>query len=194
MSLHPILAAAGRGCLPDWSQAGPERVSHMGRVAALLGDWAAALGCADDEALRWRAAGFLHDVVRDADPDELRAWVAPDLADLPGNIIHGPAAAARLRREGVADEAFLRAVAYHTIGHPELDRLGRSLYAADFLEPGRKLLREWRKELRDRMPGDLGPVLREVAKTRVGRLLEKYSPMPRETFGFWNSLVGDSDG
>lgn len=192
MSLHPILTAAAEGTLPPWSRAGEERLAHMRRVAGLLESWAGRRGCSDEEVVRWRAAGLLHDAVREEDPETLRGWVEAEQADLPASVMHGPAAAARLREEGVTDEGFLRAVAYHTIGHPALDSLGRALYAADFLEPGRTSREQWRAELRSRMPEETDAVVREVARARIGGLLEEFRPIPRETFRFWNVIAAEA--
>src|SRR5690606_8966546 len=76
-------------------------------------------------------------VVRDADRARLRAWVGGGDPEGPGGVLHGPAAAARLAEEGVTDEPLLTAVAWHTLGHPDLDLRGRCLYIADYIEPGR---------------------------------------------------------
>lgn len=154
-----------------------------------MGRWAATLGMNRAERDRWRAAAWLHDALRDADPESLRESVAPELRDLPGGMLHGPAVAARLREAGVDDEGLLNAVAYHTLGHPELDRLGRVLYLADFLEPGRAHQPARRALLRSRVPEALDEVLVEVAATRVGHLLERRKPIRPETQAFWNSLV-----
>ncbi len=192
MSLHPVVARGADGKLPPWSVAGPARVAHMSRVADLLAGWAMASGASGDEMIRWRAAGFLHDALRDAEPQAIRPWLPSDLADLPPQVTHGPAAAERLRADGVSDEPFLRAIAYHTIGHPELDRLGRAVYAADFLEPGRKHLAEERAALRARMPGEVQAVVREIAKLRIARQLDEEVPLRPETCQFWNVLVQEA--
>lgn len=163
----------------------------MERVADLMTRWAEELDLEEEDRLRWRALGFLHDALRDADPETLRRRVPPPLRDLPDPILHGPAAAERLRVDGVEDGAFLRAVAAHTLGDPRLDRMGRALYAADFLEPGRDLLNAWREELRARMPADEWAVVRELLGARVAHLLEVGSPIRPETVAFWNSLVED---
>ena len=191
LTLHPLLALAARGRIPGWARAGPARRRHMERVAGLLGEWATALDLGRMETERWRAAGWLHDVLREADPAELRPIVPAALSDLPGRVLHGPAAAVRLRAEGVDDEPFLLAVAFHTIGHPEFDTLGRAVYAADFLEPGRRGVMEWRGALRARMPAEPAAVVREVARSRIGGLLEAGAPLPRETCEFWNKLTRD---
>jgi HD superfamily phosphohydrolase YqeK len=169
-------------------------MEHMGRVADLLGEWAQDLGLPEQDALRWRAAGYLHDALRDADPGVIKEGLPPRFADLPDDVIHGPAAAHRLAGEGVVDEALLRAVAYHTTGHPELDELGTAVYAADFLEPGRKQLVEERRALRARMTREPESVVREVAKLRIGRLVSSELPIPSETCGFWNTLVREAHG
>jgi HD superfamily phosphohydrolase YqeK len=170
----------------------PRREEHSRRVAALLGEWAASLGLPPDEQLRWRAAGWLHDALRDADPADLRPVVPPELHDLPDPVLHGPAAAARL--DGHADEELRTAIAFHTIGHPQLRDLGRALYLADFLEPGRDFLPEWRAELRARMPHGLDAVLREVIRMRIQHLLDGGKPIRPETAAFWSRAVSEPRG
>lgn len=189
MTSHPIVERSARGELPAWAVVSEPRLRHMERVASLLGEWADKLGLDAPERMRWVAVGYLHDAMRDAPPDGLRARVPPALADLPDRILHGPAAAERLRVEGVADGELLRAVAYHTLGHPALGRLGRALYAADFLEPGRELRDEWRAKLRARMPGDLDGVVREVVGARITYLVGRSRAVRPETAAFWNALA-----
>jgi HD superfamily phosphohydrolase YqeK len=163
----------------------------MDRVAALLESWASALGLPEDERTRWRAAGYLHDALRDEAPDTLRELVPKDLRELPGPTLHGPAAATRLRAEGVEDEDLLSAVALHTIGGEGLGTLGRALYAADFLEPGRKFLDDWRASLRERVPPELDRVVLEIARSRIRHLLDRGASIPRQTLAFWNALVAE---
>jgi HD superfamily phosphohydrolase YqeK len=68
--------------------------------------------------------------------------------------------------------------------------VGRILYCADFLEPGRSFKREWRAELAQRLPQDPGGVLREVARARLLHTIESGWPILEPTMRFWNSLVG----
>jgi HD superfamily phosphohydrolase YqeK len=189
MTLHPVVERAAAGELPPWAVVSEERRRHIERVAALLGHWAEALDLPGEERARWLAVGYLHDALRDAPVEPLRPSVPPALRDLPGRILHGPAAAERLRVDGVADGELLRAVAYHTLGHPALGSLGQALYAADFLEPGRDLLHDWRAELRARLPRELRPVVREVLGARIVHLIERGATIRPETTGFWNALA-----
>ncbi|MGH7446707.1 MAG: HD domain-containing protein [Longimicrobiales bacterium] len=181
-----LLEAAAAGRLPAWSHVGDHRLAHMQRVSMLLGDWADALDLPPDERIRWRAAGFLHDALRETPPAELCALVPEPLKNLAGKLLHGPAAAARLRADGIDDEGFLRAVAYHTIGHPEFDELGRALFVADYIEPGRRYEPDRLAVLRARMPAARDEVLRAVVRARLDRLLREGRPMRAETVAFWN--------
>lgn len=190
MTVHPVVERAAEGDLPPWAVVTEERGRHIGRVADLLGAWADELALPAADRIRWRAVGYLHDALRDAPAEALRPRVPPALRDLPDRILHGPAAAERLRLDGVEDGTLLRAVAYHTLGHPALGPLGQALYVADFLEPGRDLRNAWRAELRARLPGDLGAVVREVLGARIVHLVERGSAIRAETTGFWNALTG----
>lgn len=191
MASHPLVTAAANGCLPDWVVAEPGRVAHMTRVAHVLDSWAEELGLTEEERVRWRAAGYLHDALRDATPSSLRSLVPGGFADVPDALLHGPAAAERLRTEGVADEELLAAVAFHTIGDASFGRLGRALYSADFLEPGRTFLVEQRAELRVRAPAELYEVTFEVARARIASLVDRKMELHPWTVAFWNTLVAE---
>jgi len=165
----------------------------MDRVAELLGGWAEALGLSEGDRSRWRAAGYLHDALRDERPDVLRgALPAGTRTDLPDAILHGPAAAERLRREGVDDEELLRAIARHTLGGVELGTLGRALYVADYVEPGRGYTTAWHAAIRDRMPHDLAGALLDVARERVRRGRESGRAVAPETLAMLAELERES--
>ena len=187
-AVHPILRAAADGELPPWSDCGTKRREHVGRVARLLDEWAAALGLESAERARWRAAGVLHDALKDADPDILKAEVDPRW---PAPVRHGPACAARLQAEGVDDEEFLVAVTFHSIGHSSFRLLGEYLYLADFLEPGRVQRAEERAELRRIMPAGREAALRAVIARRLERLIGQGRPILQETLAFWNRVTAE---
>jgi len=183
-----VTRQAAAGVLPDWACAGDRRRAHAGRVAELMADWAHSLGLAQGEVARWTAVGWLHDALRDADAAELRRIVPPEFANAPGALLHGPAAAERLR--GRVDVEMEVAIRYHTVGHPAFGALGCALYLADYLEPGRKFSSEWRALLRERMPMEHAAVLVDVIAARVAHLLERRKPIRPETAAFWTNALG----
>lgn len=184
--LHPIVVAASDGRLPDWARVGSSRRAHIASVAKLLARWAAELELSRNDLLRWSAAGWLHDALRDADPRVL----APAAGDYPPAVGHGPAAAARLRVEGVEDDELLEAIAFHSLGRRGLGRLGRFLFLADYLEPLRAYTPADNAALRARLPQDHDRVLRIVCARRIAERLKWEEPVPAETLDFWNDLVG----
>lgn len=186
--LPEVVRAAARGQLPAWAEAGQRRRAHMGRVSALLAGWADAAGLDAPERERWAAAGWLHDALREADPERLRAEVPERFRSLPGAVLHGPAAAERL--DGVADPELCDAVRYHTLGWAGFGRLGKALYLADFLEPARDFEREWRASLAARMPAEMDEVLVEVLGARIRNLVDRRKPVSPETADFWSAMVG----
>ena len=162
--------------LPAWAQVSAERRAHIERVVALLESWADAMHVPAEERARWARAGWLHDAVRDA--------------PLPDPTAHGPAAADRAAADGERDRGVLDAVRYHTIGSPDWDDVGRMLYLADFLEPGRdQKVAPDRAELARRVLRDRDGVLREVARRRIEWVLRSGWPLPASTVAFWNALV-----
>jgi HD superfamily phosphohydrolase YqeK len=170
--------------LPRWAVVTPERLEHIRRVAALAGEWADRLGVSDGERQRWLRAAWLHDALRDAPAAELERWDPG-----PPELRHGPASAARARADGEDDAGVLDAVRYHSVGFAGWDMAGRILYCADYLEPGRRLDREWRAGLARQLPSNPDAVLREVARSRLLHLVQSGWPVPDVTHRFWNSLV-----
>jgi len=181
-----------RPTLPVWAVVSPARLSHIERVAELVARWAEEMGVPDSERNRWLRAVWLHDALRDAPADELERW-APSIQG-PAELRHGPASAARAKADGETDRGVLDAVRYHSIGLAEWDMVGRVLYCADFLEPGRDHQRSANSALAARFPADPSGVLREVAQTRLARAIASGWPLPDPTVRLWNSLLGSVAG
>ena len=184
-----LVRAAARGELPSWAEVTPARYRHMERVATLMGQWATGLGLSASDRERWLAAAWLHDSLRDADAEALRGTVPEPFRRDPGPLLHGPAAAERL--SGIVDEEVEAAIRFHTIGHSSLTAVGKALFLADFLEPGRDFSTEWRASLRERMPHDMDAVLIEVLEARIRHLLERRKPIRPETAAFWTAVVAE---
>ncbi len=175
--------------LPEWAVVKPKRRAHIARVAALIREWADEKDLPAYEKSRWFQAAILHDSLRDESPHLLRTQVPQAFAGWPDQLLHGPAAARRLRVDHMCDEGVLTAITYHTVGHPELDDAGRALYLADFLEPGRTFEPNGRAAWRTRMPHDMEAVLREVLAARMQNMIASHRPMLSETLAFWNQIT-----
>ncbi len=176
-----------RPTLPVWAVVSPSRLAHIERVARLVSQWAEEMGVPDSERNRWLRAVWLHDALRDAPQEELERWAPTVLGS--AALRHGPASAARAKADGETDRGVLDAVRYHSVGLAEWDMVGRALYCADHLEPGRAHQAEERAGLAARFPNDSGGVLREVASARLSRAIASGWPLPDPTVRFWNCLV-----
>jgi 2-amino-4-hydroxy-6-hydroxymethyldihydropteridine diphosphokinase len=169
--------------LPSWAVVSRKRVAHIERVTRLIERWADELDLRAREHAAWRDAAAWHDALRDATPARLgRPKVDRTLA--PG-AWHGPAAAARLHRDGERRVDVLEAIRWHTVGCAEWKATGRALYCADFLEPGRSFLRAKRAALAARFADDPDGVLREVVRMRLERALEKRESIHSRTMALW---------
>lgn len=172
--------------LPVWAQVRDKRAAHIRRVTAMLDGWAAALEVGEAERGAWRAAGVLHDALRDAPEDELRRLV-PGSA-LPAAVLHGPAAAVLLEREGEPRADVLEAIRHHTIGCEGWGRVGRALFMADYLEPGRRFAQAERAFLARHVPDDFDGVFREVVRHRLAWTVQEGHELFAQTVRLWNSV------
>ncbi len=162
--------------LPEWARAGRKRRAHIKRVAALLEEWADAMEAPPAERRRWLRACWLHDALRGAE-------LAPGLT-------HGGAAADRAEELGETDRGVLDAVRYHSVGYAEWDDVGKMLYLADFLEPGRKSRRKQRSRWAKQVPRNRDRVLREIVSLQMRSRLRAHRLIDPHTAAFWNSLMG----
>ena len=103
---------------------------------------------------------------------------------LPGQFV-----VVRLRalETGERDRGVLDAIRYHTVGSAGWDDVGKMLYLADFLEPGRGTIDL--TEMAQRVPEEKDAVLQEVARRRIEWVLRSGWRLPAETVAFWNKLT-----
>ncbi len=172
--------------LPAWAEVTPKRREHIERVTGLLMRWADDLGLDDDERQAWHDVGRWHDALRDAPEGTLRALVPGAAYQL--QMLHGPAAAARLEREGEGRASVLAAIRFHTVGDASWDRVGRALYMADYLEPGRPFARADRAFLARQVPADFDGVFRQVVQARIEWALREGKSLYPEMVSLWNCV------
>lgn len=172
--------------LPPWAKVTEKRRAHIARVTALLDQWSDALGLTAENRKAWHDVGVLHDALRDADEDELRRLTGD--TQRPMHILHGPAVAERLTREGETRADVLHAIRWHTLGNAHWGRTGKALYMADFLEPGRPFSRADRAFLAAHVMTDFDGVFRQVVRTRIEWTVREGKMLFPETADLWNSV------
>lgn len=172
--------------LPAWAEVSDKRRAHIARVTALLDHWAQQLKLSRDEAQAWHDAGRWHDALRDASPETLRALGGD--SERPVETLHGPAAATKLVGEGETRRDLLEAIRWHTVGQANWARVGRALYMADFLEPGRQFARADRAFLADHLVHDFDGVFRQVVRMRIEWTVREGKALFPETVALWNQV------
>ncbi len=173
--------------LPAWAHVTEKRRQHIQWVTALLDEWAARLSLPPEEAIAWHDAGRFHDALRDA-PENVLRELGGDSLEYPVEMLHGPAAAEQLARDGERRADLLDAVRYHTVGSARWGRLGRALYMADYLEPGRKFSRADRAYLAAQAPYDFDATFRQVVRARLEWSLREGMRLYPEAVVLWNSV------
>lgn len=91
-------------------------------------------------------AGLLHDCAKCLPTDKLISLcrkndlpVSEVELQNPAALLHAKAGSFLARKKyGVTDDDILNAIKYHTTGRPEMSKLEKILYIADYIEPGRK--------------------------------------------------------
>ena len=172
--------------LPPWAQVTAKRQLHIERVVELLTRWSEQMRLPTNEAEAWRDVGRWHDAYRDADETFLRALTGDVVR--PVGMLHGPAAALTLEREGETRLEVLDAVRWHTVGSTQWTMVGRALYMADFLEPGRTFMQADRAFLADHVPGSFDAVFRQVVRLRLEWTIREGKSLAMETVALWNSV------
>lgn len=130
-----------------------ETVLSSKRYAHTLGVayTAAALAMAHGEPMEdAMIAGLLHDCAKSMHGSELvaicekaRLNVTTVERSNPTALLHAKAGAYLAQHKyGVNDDNILNAIRYHTTGRPDMSRLEKILYIADYIEPNRKQLAE----------------------------------------------------
>ena len=82
----------------------------------------------------------------------------------------------------------LDAIRFHTVGSVSWGRLGRALYMADYLEPGRKFSRADRAYLAAQVPHDFDATFRQVVRARLEWSLREGMRLYPEAVVLWNAV------
>lgn len=130
-----------------------EKELSAGRYTHTLGVayTAASLAMAHGEDMeKAMTSGLLHDCAKSMHGSELvaiceKGHLRMNSAERsnPTALLHAKAGAYLAEHKyGVTDEDILNAIRYHTTGRPDMSKLEKIIYIADYIEPGRKQLAE----------------------------------------------------
>ena len=103
-------------------------------------------------------------------------------------LLHAPVGAALLPvKAGIADVAVIDAVAYHTTGRPRMSLLGKTVYLADLIEPGRDF--NGVEKLRESARVDLDRALLVAVDHTIDRVLQRGRLLHPRSVQFRNCLL-----
>lgn len=165
----------------------PRRLEHSRRVAAQATAFARRWGASPAAA---ELAGLLHDLCREASPDDILAAAArygvavgPIEARRPVGLLHAQVAAAELDEAGL-DREVTSAIARHTVGAAGMTVLEKCVYLADFCEPGRDL--QGLDEIRHLAQSSLDEAVAAAARQTLLALIGRGRPVVPAALELYN--------
>ncbi len=170
----------------------PQRLQHILRVEAM------AIALAEHHGLPValaQQAGLMHDLAKCFPPEKLLAiataegWQLDPAEQACPHLLHAPAGAVVARDVfGVQEPQVLAAIANHTLGSPDMDRLSCVVYLADTLEPGRGQTDEL-QDLRSRCYENLVTAVYETCVFSLKHLLTHKRPIHPRTILTHNGFL-----
>lgn len=142
-------------------------------------------------------AAIFHDYAKFRDKEEMKSIIVeqkmdPELLEYNGELWHAPVGAYLAEKEaGVTDPEILNAIRYHTSGRPNMTKLEKVIYLADYIEPGRHF--PGVEDVREIANQDLNQALIEAIKNTIAFLMKKNQRIFPLTFLTYNDLVKKED-
>ncbi|QTQ11489.1 HD domain-containing protein [Treponema parvum] len=141
-------------------------------------------------------AGIAHDICKEMKDEDILSLALQDGDPVTGvekdklSLLHGRAAAVMLKKDfDVKDKELLQAVACHTFGSPSLGKLGKIIYAADKIEPGRGHVSA---EYLDRLFSlDLDHLVKTVLSEAISYVKEKKYAVSPQSIAFLKKIEED---
>ncbi len=105
------------------------------------------------------------------------------------SLLHGPASAYLSEKKfDITDSQVLEAIRYHTIGHPDLDLIGKIIFLADKLEPGRDY--PGREEIYNLALNNLDQAILKLADHNLQYLMNRNIEIHPNLILLRNSILG----
>ncbi|WP_295157475.1 bis(5'-nucleosyl)-tetraphosphatase (symmetrical) YqeK [uncultured Brachyspira sp.] len=138
-------------------------------------------------------AALCHDLGKRYKDDDMRKIIFEnDNIEYPkhitGALLHSRVSSIIAEKEfNITDKEILNAVESHTVGHADMSMLEKIIYAADYLEPSRKL--ETADKIREKIFIDFDNAFLEVVLESITFVLRKNQYLSDKTIELYNSLV-----
>ncbi|MEK4486538.1 bis(5'-nucleosyl)-tetraphosphatase (symmetrical) YqeK [Psychrobacillus sp. FSL H8-0484] len=138
-------------------------------------------------------AGILHDSVKYADKEWLRAKILsekmdPNLLNFHHELWHAPVGSYVAKNEfNIDDEDVLQAIKYHTTGRANMSPLEKIIYISDMIEPSRNF--PGVDLLREKAEKDLEDAMISCIHHSITFLIGKKQPVFPDSFHCYNDLI-----
>ncbi|WP_071395837.1 bis(5'-nucleosyl)-tetraphosphatase (symmetrical) YqeK [Bacillus tuaregi] len=172
----------------------PHRYQHTLGVMKTAIDLAEQYGVDERKA---ELAAIFHDYAKFRDKDEMKSIIAAqkmdsELLNYNSELWHAPVGAYLAEKEaGITDTEVLDAIRYHTSGRPNMTKLEKIIYLADYIEPGRHF--PGVEEVREIAEKDLNQALLQALRNTIMFLLKKNQRIFPLTFLTYNDLINKED-
>lgn len=150
-----------------------------------------------DDKKKAELAAIFHDYAKFRDKEEMKSIIVaqkmnPELLEYNSELWHAPVGAYLAEKEaGISDPEILDAICYHTSGRPNMSKLEKIIYLADYIEPGRHF--PGVEEVREMAKHDLNQALIQAVKNTIVFLLKKNQRIFPLTFLTYNDLLKKED-
>lgn len=149
----------------------------------------------DEDVQKALIAGFLHDCAKNlSHDDQIKICKKYDVevTDIEKRnpaLIHAKAGMCLAEHKyDINDEEILSAIRWHTTGHPDMTKLEKIVFIADFIEPNRKPL-EHMDQIRKEAFRDLDECMKIILRDTLNYLNnidKECDPMTRMTYEFYS--------
>lgn len=173
----------------------PKRYEHTLCVAYTAASLAMVHGADIDSAI---IAGMLHDCAKCISGKKLISICKKNNLDTSQIELSNPAALLHAKvgsiiaheKYGINDEDIINSIKYHTTGRPNMSKLEKILYIADYIEPSRKHASNL-TQIRCMAYQDLDKTLLKILGDTLSYLKStngQIDPMTKETYEYYNSI------
>ncbi|MBQ9066062.1 MAG: bis(5'-nucleosyl)-tetraphosphatase (symmetrical) YqeK [Clostridia bacterium] len=140
--------------------------------------------------------GLLHDIEKNAPPEEQKRYMLQLGDDLPKHVLenpklwHAPAGAAFVRDElGITDPEMVRAIKYHTTGRPGMTMLEKVIYVADFISAERDY--PGVERVRETAYRNIDEAILVGSQFTLMTLLERWREINYDTIAMYNEMAAE---